>query len=95
MEEIFAPPPEEQMRRLQAENQKLKILLEQNKYNQRFLMEFSEGFASYKIGEEFFNSLVQYIADQTKLHYVFLGELIEPKPGEFAIKTFALAAFGN
>lgn len=86
---------EQQIKALEEENRALKVQADQNKTQQRFLLEFSEGFATYKAGEEFFNALVQYIADQTKLDYVFMGELIEPSPGAFSIKTFALAAFGK
>ncbi len=67
----------------------------QDKYNQAFLLEFSEGFATYKVGDDFFHSLVQYISRQTKLDFVFLGELEEPDPGKYSIRTFALTAFGK
>ena len=70
-------------------------LLYKNKANQKFLLDFSEGFATYKVGDEFFHSLVQYVSDVTKMHYVFLGKLIEAKPNESLIKTFALSAFGR
>ncbi len=63
--------------------------------NQAFLWEFAENFSTYQTGDEFFNSLVQFISDHTQLHYVFLGELVEPDPGQLYIKTFALNAFGN
>lgn len=63
--------------------------------NQAFLLEFAENFSTYETGEEFFNSLVQFISDHTHLHYVFLGELVEPEPGQLYIKTFALNAFGK
>ena len=86
---------QEKVKQLEAENQKIKSQLDNNKYNQRFLIEFSEGFATYKVGEDFFNSLVEYIAKQTGMDYVFLGEMVEPEPEQFAIKTFALAAFGQ
>ncbi|QMW00691.1 sensor histidine kinase [Spirosoma foliorum] len=80
---------------LTLENRQLKSQLNQQGVDQRFLLEFSDRFATYKVGDEFFHSLVNYITEQTKLDYVFLGELIEPSPGAFAIRTYALTANGQ
>ncbi|GAB3960879.1 hypothetical protein GCM10028805_59190 [Spirosoma harenae] len=80
---------------LALENSRLQSQLEQNTLDQRFLLEFSDRFATYKVGDEFFHSLVHYITEQTKLDYVFLGELIEPSPDAFAIRTIAITAYGN
>ncbi|GAB4009547.1 hypothetical protein GCM10028808_18550 [Spirosoma migulaei] len=80
---------------LALENTLLKSQIDQQGINQRFLLEFSDRFATYKVGDEFFHSLVSYITEQTKLDYVFLGELVEPSPGAFAIRTYALTANGQ
>ena len=80
---------------LALENRRLKSLIERPNGDQRFLLEFSDRFATYKVGDEFFHSLVNYITEETKLDYVFLGELVEPSPGEFAIRTFAITANGQ
>jgi two-component system CheB/CheR fusion protein len=42
---------------------------------EKILLEFAEDFASYKTGEEFFGSLVTYLAKKTGMDYVFIGEL--------------------
>ena len=44
---------------LQQKNQEIAL----SKYNKRFLTEFSEKFNSYKLHNEIFNSLVEYVAD--------------------------------
>lgn len=95
MEVRPATPLQQQIDALMLENNQLKAQLKQHHVDQRFLLEFSDRFATYKVGDEFFHSLVSYIAGQTKLDYVFLGELVEPSSGNFAIRTFALTAFGN
>ncbi|MEO5675336.1 MAG: ATP-binding protein [Chitinophagales bacterium] len=71
-------------------------LLNKNRdLEQQILNEFSESFSEYKTGADFFNSLVQDVADKTKIDFVFLGELIEINSHEFEIKTFAITAFGK
>ncbi|MVM30997.1 hypothetical protein GO755_13235 [Spirosoma sp. HMF4905] len=86
---------QKQIDALALENSQLKSQVDQQSINQRFLLEFSDRFATYKVGDEFFHSLVNYITEQTKLDYVFLGELVEPSPGAFAIRTYALTAYGQ
>ncbi|WP_020600217.1 sensor histidine kinase [Spirosoma panaciterrae] len=88
-------PLQEQIDTLIRENIRLKSQLDQQEVDQRFLIEFSDKFATYTVGDEFFHSLVRYIAEQTRLDFVFLGELIEPVPNQFAIRTIALTAYGQ
>ncbi|MEO6733184.1 MAG: PAS domain S-box protein, partial [Ferruginibacter sp.] len=76
---------------LQQKNQEVAI----SKYNKRFLSEFSEKFSAYQLHNEFFNSLVQFIADTTRLDYVFVGKLEQNDKGEQFIKTISITAFGK
>lgn len=85
----------QQIEALTLENNQLKSQIRQHGIDQRFLLEFSDRFATYKVGDEFFHALVNYITEQTKLDYVFLGELVEPSPGAFAIRTYAITAYGQ
>ena len=66
-----------------------------NKYNKLFLIEFSERFADYKLYNEFFNSLVQFISDTTQIDYVFVGKLVHTKNDEAIIETIAFSASGK
>ncbi len=66
-----------------------------NKYNKLFLTEFSERFADYKLHNEFFNSLVQFIADTTQIDYVFVGKLLQNENSEDFIETIAFSAFSK
>lgn len=61
---------------------------------EKILLEFAEDFASYKSGEEFFSSLVTYLAKKTGMDYVFIGELAEGENKNFNIKTIAISANG-
>ena len=76
---------------LQRKNQEITL----SKYNKRFLTDFSERFASFKTQNEFFDSLVQFIADSTKLDYVFIGNLEQNKEGTFDIQTISITSFGK
>ena len=76
---------------LQQKNQEIAI----SRYNKRFLLEFSEKFSSYKAHHEFFNAVVQYIADLTHLDYVFVGKLEHHADDGDLIHTIALNAFGK
>ena len=76
---------------LQQKNQEIAL----SKYNKRFLVEFSEKFSAYQLHNEFFNSLVQFIADTTLLDYVFVGKLEQTGINELAIHTIAFTAFGK
>lgn len=76
--------------------EKNRLLLNKNKLlEQQILTEFSESFSQYRTGNDFFYSLTQSLADKTMLDYVFIGDLIQVAPEEYAIKTIALTAFGN
>ncbi len=75
---------------LQQANQQVAI----STYNKRFLTEFSEKFSTYKVHDEFFNSLVLFIADLTKIDYVLVGRL-EKNGQQETIQTIAITAFGK
>ncbi len=62
---------------------------------EKILLEFAEDFASYKTGEEFFSSLVSYLAKKTGMDYVLIGELSEGEKNNFNIKTVAISAHGG
>ncbi|MGK2862940.1 MAG: PAS domain-containing sensor histidine kinase, partial [Chitinophagaceae bacterium] len=66
-----------------------------SKYNKRFLSEFSDKFSAYKGHNEFFSSLVQFIADTTSMNYVFVGKLMPDENDQLTIQTIALNAFGK
>ncbi|MBC7607106.1 MAG: CHASE3 domain-containing protein [Burkholderiales bacterium] len=76
---------------LQKSNQEIALSL----YNKRFLAEFSEKFSNYKVQNEFFNSLVQYIADITHLDYVLVGKLEHFPQQDSVVHTMSVAAFGK
>jgi len=76
---------------LQQKNQEIAL----SKYNKRFLTEFSEKFSAYKLHNEFFSSLIQFIAETTGMDYVFVGKLEEAGKNEFSIQTIAITAFGK
>lgn len=76
--------------RLQSMN---RLLANKNKeLEQQIFIEFSESFASYKTGKEFFDFLVQELAHKTKMDYVILGEIVHAEKGDF-IKCFSVCAF--
>ncbi|HEY0047279.1 MAG TPA: CheR family methyltransferase [Flavobacterium sp.] len=77
---------------LQAMN---KLLGNKNReLEQRILTEFSESFASYKAGAEFFNFLVQELSQKTKMDYVLVGERISTEAGD-EVRPFAVCASGE
>lgn len=67
----------------------------QLKYNRRFLTEFSEKFPAYNVHNGFFTSLTHFIADTTKLDYVFVGSFTPAEKKNHTIHTIALNAFGK
>ncbi len=74
------------------------LLLNKNKQlEQQILNEFSESFAEYKTGNDFFNALTKSLADKTGLDYTFIGELINSASDEYDydVRTLSLNAFGN
>lgn len=75
---------------LQKSNQEIAL----SRYNKLFLTEFSEKFSNYKVQNEFFNSLVQYISDITHMDYVLVGKI--DRSGEIPkIHTMAMTEFGK
>jgi signal transduction histidine kinase/CHASE3 domain sensor protein len=76
---------------LQKSNQEIAL----SRYNKRFLTEFSEKFSNYKVYNEFFNSVVQYIADMTHLDCVLVGRIDSEKETERQVHTIAVTAFGK
>ncbi len=75
---------------LQQKNQEIAV----SKYNKHFLTDFSERFSTNKISTDFFKSVVQYIADLTRLDYVLVGQVEETEQGDFNIRTIAMTVFG-
>ncbi len=63
--------------------------------NADFLIDFSEKFSGYAAGNDFFQSLIKYLTELTKLDYVFAGELNEAEDGHSEIKTISVTAFGK
>ncbi|GLU53632.1 PAS domain-containing sensor histidine kinase [Dyadobacter frigoris] len=61
----------------------------------RILSEFSESFAAYKSGQEFFNSLIQDLSVKSQMDYVLLGELLPVGEDFYDIKCFAVSEFGK
>ena len=61
---------------------------------EKILLEFAEDFASYKTGEQFFSSLVTYLAKKTGMDYVFIGELAEKVKNNFSVNTIAISVGG-
>jgi hypothetical protein len=82
---------------LQQANESLQKSNQENalsRYNKLFLTEFSEKFSNYKVQNEFFNSLVQYISDITHMDYVLVGKI--DRSGEIPkIHTMAMTQFGK
>lgn len=78
---------------LELKNQ---LLLNKNKQlEQQILNEFSESFAEYKTGKEFFDSLTLSLAQKTQLDYTFLGELLNDDDDHYVVNTLSLTAFGK
>ncbi len=73
----------------------LQLVQDPNIRNSDFLIDFSERFSGYAVGKDFFQSLVKYLTELTRLDYVFVGELNEAEDGHAEIKTMAVTAFGN
>ncbi len=60
-----------------------------------FVIEFADDFATYKTGEEFFKSLVGYLAGKTRIDYVFIGDLVKNDNDQYSIKTKAITIKGQ
>ncbi|RTY89832.1 PAS domain-containing sensor histidine kinase [Flavobacterium sp. GT3R68] len=76
---------------LQQKNQEIALSF----YNKRFLTQFSEQFSTYASHNDFFNSMVLYISDITRLDYVLVGEMKQFTEEDFLIRTVAIAAAGK
>jgi signal transduction histidine kinase/CHASE3 domain sensor protein len=81
----------------EKELQKLneQILSRNKNLEQQIINDFTEAFAAYKTGDDFFNSLTLDLAAKTGLDYVLVGEIIKSPDGENAVKTFSLAVHGH
>lgn len=77
---------EESNAKLNAKNRDLEF---------RILSEFSESFAGYKTGKEFFSSLIQDLSVKSQMDYVLLGELLPVGENFYDIKCIAVSAFGK
>ncbi len=77
---------------LQAMN---RLLANKNKeLEQQILSEFSESFATYRSGNEFFDSLILELARKTQMEFVIVGELIRDENGA-SINCFSYAESGK
>lgn len=61
----------------------------------KFLEEFATRFSSYDGAHEFFNSLVVFLSDVTRLDYILVGKVGTDSDGKFIINTTALAISGK
>jgi PAS domain S-box-containing protein len=66
-----------------------------SKYNKIFLTEFSEKFSGNNAQKEFFNSLVKFISDITKLDYAFVAKFKTQGKDKFTLETIAVSELGN
>ena len=67
-----------------------KLLSSKNQVlEQQLLREFSESFASYHTGIDFFNSLSNELAQKTKLDYIFFGRVKGQTNGNPSIVSFS------
>lgn len=98
---VVATPSEELRQRTKPVTEAIKSLpatqqqTALNRYNKRFLTEFSQKFSSYDGRDEFFHSLVKFLYDMTGLDYVLVGKADTDSEGKFVINTIALTAFGE
>ncbi len=83
---------EEKNHELQLQEVNTLLQNKNRELEQQILQEFSESFASYKTGKDFFDSLLLELFQKTKMDYLLLGE-IGPENGE--IKCFSVSAFGK
>jgi PAS domain S-box-containing protein len=66
-----------------------------SKYNKIFLTEFSEKFSGNNAQKEFFNSLVKFITDITKLDYAFVAKFKNQGEDKFTLETIAVNTLGQ
>ena len=76
---------------LQRKNQEIALSM----YNKRFLVDFAERFSVNHISNEFFDSVVQFIADITGVDYVFIGKLEAVGKHKTNVQTIAMTALGE
>ncbi|TDH18376.1 sensor histidine kinase [Segetibacter sp. 3557_3] len=96
METLNSGVANQRIKELEAQVIRLKDQLRNvGENNERFIAELSEGFASNNIGDDFFNALVKYIFEKTRVDYVLVGKLVNNSDGLRIIRTLALNAFGK
>ncbi len=66
-----------------------------SKYNKIFLTEFSERFSGNNEQKDFFNSLVKFISDITKLDYVFVAKFKNRGKDKSTLETIAVSELGK
>ena len=76
---------------LQLKNQEISF----SKYNKLFLKQFSERFGGYNNHNSFFDSLVEFISDFTKLDYVLIGKVNKLGNDNYEIETISYSEFGK
>jgi len=87
-----------ELKRSQGHLEEMNMMLsnKNKELEQQIFNEFSESFASYKPGDEFFKALTRELAEKTKLNYVLIGEIFGTmEQSGPMIRTFSLAAFGE
>lgn len=77
------------------ELQRSNLQLQMGNINRSLLKEVAEKFSDYKLYEEFFQLLVQYISDVAKVDSVFIGKLMQEEPGDPHIRTIAVSVQGK
>ncbi len=86
------------IRELESENEKLRTQLPGHNLT-HFSTSYFEGFSADKIGIEYFNSLVEFLAKELPVDYIFVGKLqnafITKGEKNGSIKTIAFSAFGK
>ncbi len=80
---------------IQLEESNAKLNAKNRDLEFRILSEFSESFAGYKTGKEFFSSLIQDLSVKSQMDYVLLGELLPVGENFYDIKCIAVSAFGK
>ncbi|MCW3117906.1 MAG: signal transduction histidine kinase with CheB and CheR [Chitinophagaceae bacterium] len=66
-----------------------------NVAEENFLLEFAEDFSQYKTDEEFYGSLVTYLANKTRMDYTLIGTITRKENDLFTIKTMAFSDHGR
>lgn len=75
---------------------KNRLLANKNKsLEQQILNEFTESFAEYKTGNEFFDSLTLTLAEKTQLDYALIAEIIQGKEDTPMLRSISLVKHGS